>query len=144
MEQANASSIINSLGGGQHEHLGLVLPDAEWNRITGYTYNKPSYPVNFKLDENTQPHEAFIMRELYNEKLDLFRENAAIESAIKSQIVAVIEPLYLKELKNSTTETIKHTISQILTQIFQQYWASSISPVMRRRRKSTEFCIQYK
>ena len=61
------------------------------------------------------------MRELHNEKLNLFRETAAIESAIKSQIVAAIDPIYLKEFKNSTTATIKHTISQILTYRFQRY-----------------------
>ena len=61
------------------------------------------------------------MRELYNEKLNLSCETAVIESAIKSQIVAAINPIYLKELKNSTTETIEHTISQILTHLFLRY-----------------------
>ena len=44
MTKANASSVISNLGGGQHGHLGLVIPDAKYNRITGYTYTKPSHP----------------------------------------------------------------------------------------------------
>ena len=49
MVRANASSIISDLGGGQHGHIGLVIPDAEYNRITGYIYNKPSHPGDLKF-----------------------------------------------------------------------------------------------
>ena len=73
------------------------MPDAEYNRITEYTYNKPSHPIYLKISENTPLHEAIIMRELHNYKLNLFLETAAIESAIKSQIVAAIKPIYLKK-----------------------------------------------
>ena len=109
--------MISNLGEGQHGHL----PDAEYNRITGYTNTKPSHPGDLKIAENTQVHKAIIMRNLHNKKLNLFCETAAVESAIKSQILAAIEPIYLKELKNRTTETIEHAISQILTHLFQQY-----------------------
>ena len=61
------------------------------------------------------------MRELQIKKLNLFREAASIETTTKSQIVAAINSIYLKELKNSTTETIEETISQILMHLFQQY-----------------------
>ena len=61
------------------------------------------------------------MRKLHNKKLNLFRETFAIESAIKRQKVGEIKPIYLKELKNGTIEIIKHTISQILTHLFQRY-----------------------
>ena len=60
------------------------------------------------------------MRELHNVKLNLLRKTAAIESAIKSQIVAAINPIYLKKLKNSITETIEHKISQTSTHLFQR------------------------
>ena len=121
MVKANASFVISDTGGGQQGHLGLVIPNAEYNRITGCTYNKPSHPGNLKIHENTLIHEAIIMRELHNKKLNLFREKTVIKSAIKSQIVAAIDPIYHKELKNSTMETIKHTILQILMHCFQQY-----------------------
>ena len=87
----------------------------------GCTYNEPSHPGDLNISENTPLHEAIIMRELHNEKLNLFRETAVIKSALKSQIIVTFDPIYLKELKNSTTETIKYTILQILTHLFQQY-----------------------
>ena len=110
--------MINNLGGGQHGHLGLAKSDAEYNQITGYTYTKPTHPGEMKINKNTPLHEAIIMQELHNEKLNLFHETAVIECAIKSQIVAAINSIYLKEFKNSTTETIEHTI---VTHLFQQY-----------------------
>ena len=39
------------------------------------------------------------------QKIKFFHETTAIESVIKSQIVAAIDPIYLQELKNSTMET---------------------------------------
>ena len=79
------------------------------------------HPGDVKIAENTPLHEAIIMRELQIKKLNLFREAASIETTTKSQIVAAINSIYLKELKNSTTETIEETISQILMHLFQQY-----------------------
>ena len=121
MVKANASSVISNLGGAQHGHLGLVIPDAEYDGIKGYTYNKLSHPGDLKIGKNTPLYEAIIMRELQIKKLNLFREAASIETTTKSQIVAAINSIYLKELKNSTTETIEETISQILMHLFQQY-----------------------
>ena len=44
MIKTNASSVISNLGAGQHGHRGLVVPDAEYNQITGYTYTKLTHP----------------------------------------------------------------------------------------------------
>ena len=60
------------------------------------------------------------MRELYNKKMNLFHETAATKNALKGQILAAIGPIYLKELKIRATETIKSTISQILTYCHRQ------------------------
>ena len=121
MIKANASSVISNLGGGQHGHLGLVVPDAEYNQITGYTYTKPTHPGQLKIKENTPLHKAIIMQESNNEKLNLFCEINAIESAIKSQIVTAINPMYFNELKNNSTATIEHTIARMVMHFFQQY-----------------------
>ena len=58
MIKANASCVISDLGGGQHGHLDLVIPDAKYNRITGCTYIKPTHPGHLKIKENTPLHEA--------------------------------------------------------------------------------------
>ena len=71
MIKANASCVISDLGGGQHGHLGLVIPDAKYNRITGCTYIKPTHPGDLNIKENTPLHEAIIMQEVHNKILHI-------------------------------------------------------------------------
>ena len=45
--------MIRNLGGGQHSHIGLVMPEEEYNQVTGYTYTKPRHPGELKIEINT-------------------------------------------------------------------------------------------
>ena len=79
-----------------------------------------------KITDNTELHDAIILQEWHNKKLQLFRETLAVESILKSQIIASIDPIYLKDLKNTTTETITYTIPFIFTYLFQNF--GQVSP----------------
>ena len=121
MIKASASSVVSNLAGSSHGHLDLFIPESEYTKIRGSAYTKPEYPSEFKIKNNTELHDVIILRELHNKKLQLFLEMLAIESVLKSQITASIDSIYLKELKNTTTETIRYTIPYIFTYLFQQY-----------------------
>ena len=97
--KANVSSIIADLGQGQHEHLKLVIPSTEYNSITGYTHIKPTYPGDLKIKVDILLHNVIIMRDLHNEKLNLFCELTVIKGTLKDQIVTTIDPIHFKELK---------------------------------------------
>ena len=99
MIKANASSVVSNLCGGSHGHLGLVIPESEYTKITGTVHKKTEYPGELKIKDNTELHFAIILRELHNEKLQLFRATITVESILKSQIIASIDSIYLKELK---------------------------------------------
>ena len=109
MIKANASSVVSNLGDDSHSHLGLVIPKSEYTKITGTIYKTPQHPGELKINENTELHNEFL-RELYNERLHLFLETLAIESILQSQITASIDPMYLKELKN-TAYTIPYILA---------------------------------
>ena len=87
MIKANASSVISNLGGGLHSHLRLVVPDAEYNQITGYTYTNPTHPGELKIAENIPLHKAIIMQELHNEKLDFFM--TPLQSKVQSRVISL-------------------------------------------------------
>ena len=89
--------------------------------ITGTVYKKCQHPCELKINENTNLQDAIILPESHNEKLHLSCETLAIKSILKSQITAALDPIYLKELRNTTTETITFTIPYIFTYLFQQY-----------------------
>ena len=57
--------------------------------------------------------------QIYKMQYYLFREALAIESILKSQITTALDPVYLKERRNTTTETITFTIPYIFTYLFQ-------------------------
>ena len=40
----NAMSIASTEGGGAHGHLGIVMPDAEYQALTGVAYVAPAHP----------------------------------------------------------------------------------------------------
>ena len=84
----------------------MILLSSEYNNNTSIAYIKPEHRGELKIDDNTPLHEAIILCERHTKKLRLFRETVAIEVALNSQIISAIDPLYLKELKNPTTETI--------------------------------------
>ena len=61
------------------------------------TPTKKNHQGDLKIKESIQLHEAIIMRELHNEELQLFRESAAIENTLKSQIVALFNTISVTE-----------------------------------------------
>ena len=109
------------LGRGKHGHLGLVIPKSEFWKIIGTIYKKLVHPGKLKIEENTALHNAIILQERHNEKLQVFRESTTVEAVFESQIIAAINPMYLKELKNNTRETVTFSITYIFTYLFQQY-----------------------
>ena len=119
--KVNGTSVVSNLGGGAHGHLRLVIPELEYSKIIGTTNKKIQHPGELKIKENTALHDTIILRELHNEKLQIFREKTAVKAALKSLIIAAINSIYLKELKNITTETITFTIPYIFTYLFQRY-----------------------
>ena len=65
MIKTNALSVVSNLGGGSHSHLGLVIPQLEYSKITATVYKKPEHPDELKIKENTEPNDAIILRELH-------------------------------------------------------------------------------
>ena len=42
--QTNAASVQSDLGGGEFRHLGLILPNAKCQELTGHEYVIPAHP----------------------------------------------------------------------------------------------------
>ena len=40
----NLATVPSPLGGGQHRHFGLILPDATYHRDTGFNFVRPVFP----------------------------------------------------------------------------------------------------
>ena len=61
------------------------------------------------------------MRDDYKRALELYKEIALVEKAIKTQIIEAIEERYVNTLVDRTNHTIQRTIPEILEFLFDRY-----------------------
>ena len=98
--KSNALSVASTLGGGIHGHLGLVLSNAEYDRITNVPYVRPPHPGPLIIAPGTAAHEAARLQRDHREIITFWRETVDVEKTIIKQIIAAVEPKYLKALRN--------------------------------------------
>ena len=117
--RSNATSVTSDLGGGAYGHLGLVLTNVEYQVVSPTAYNRPNHPGPLIIPIGTAQHEATRLREEHKTSIRLFRETIDVEKALIKQLVAAIEPKYLKSLRNDHTNAIDVSISAVLTHLFE-------------------------
>ena len=82
--KANSGSINCDLGGGKQGHLGLVLPEIDYTKLSTEPYTEQTHPGSLNIPIATAHHEAVRLREKHNEKLYIFCEALNIENIFKS------------------------------------------------------------
>ena len=119
--KANATSVTSDLGGGANGHLGLVLTPAEYTTVSATAYNRPVHPGPLVIAPGTAQHEATRLRTDHKEAIRLFRETIDVEKALIKQIVAAVEPKYLKNLRDANSNAINVPVHAVLTHLFNRY-----------------------
>ena len=124
--KANAQTVDTTLGGGAHGHLGLISTPQVYATITGTSpYIRPALPTLDILPTDTQ-YQIAQKRHQYGEDMRQYREVQGIERAIIQQLVAAIEPKYIRALRDDKTNKITKTIPNIFRYLFETY--GDISP----------------
>ena len=121
--KANAQAVHSTLGGGKHGHLGLICsPETYSTLVLGNTsYVKPTNPGRLVIDGTETQYQIAQRRDEHTEALRVFQEYLGVERALIQQIVAAIEPKYLKALRNSVTNKIIQSIPSIFDYLFETY-----------------------
>ena len=128
--KTNATSVTTDLGGGGHGHLGLVLTPAEYLIVSATAYNRPPHPGTLTIAPGTAQHEATRLRNDHKEAIRLFRETVDVEKALIKQLVAAIEPKYLKSLRDATSNAITIPLHDVLTHLFTRYGGVNADALM--------------
>ena len=128
--KTNASSVTTDLGGGAHEHLGLVLTPAEYAAISAQAYVRPVHPGALVIPPGTAQHEATRLREEHKAQIRLFRETVDVEKALIKQLVAAIEPKYIRNLRNADSNAIALPLHDVLTFLFTRYGVVNADTLM--------------
>ena len=129
--KANAMAVNSDLGGGRHGHLGLVLTQAEYSRISNVDYIRPEHPGEIRIPGNSTQHEATRLRNDHKEAIKLFRETVDLEKALRYQITAAVPEEYLDALRNRAANAITDTIPVILQHLFDNYGTVEMEEVLR-------------
>ena len=131
--KANASSVWSELGGGAHAHLGLVLTNGEYANITEMPYIFPAHPGPLEILALTAQHAETRMREDHKVIIRVFRKATDLQKAVTRQIVKARDPIYIKTLRDRSTNTIQVSVHMVLAYLFTTY--GTIEPEVLRGRK---------
>ena len=120
--------MYSTYGGGEHSHLCLICSPATYaTLVLGNTpYIKPPNPRRLIIEGNEMQYQIAQCWEKHEEALRLFQEYLGVEQALIQQIVAAIEPKYLKVLQNLVTNKKFQFIPTIFTFFFETY--SDVTP----------------
>jgi hypothetical protein len=120
--KTNAITVNSTLGGGNYGHLGLVLPATEYAAIPNTTaYTRPPNPGVLVIQPNTPNHEAVRRESEHREEKRIWRECIDVEQALLKQIVAAVDPKYLKALRSKLTNKITKNVSEVFEYLFDRY-----------------------
>ena len=121
----NAQSVQTILVGGEHGHLGLVCSDETYQALVPGVepYERPTNPgpLDIDTDDCLTQYQIAQERDQHAEAIRLFREVVGVECTIIQQIVAAVEPKYLRALRQPGTNKLQQTIPKILEHLFDTY-----------------------
>ena len=111
--KANAASVPSTLGGGTFGHLGLVLTPQQYAMISNAPFNRPNHPGPCVIPQNSTQAQIQAIKDTHTEQLRIFNEVLGVEAALRQQINAAVEDLYLKAIRNRQTNAIILPVSDI-------------------------------
>ena len=116
--KSNLTSIPCDLGGGAHEHLGLMLTAAEYMNVVVIPYIHPVHPGVLDIAVGTATYEATRLREEHKEVIRLNNEANNVKTALLNQLSRPLPNLYLKSFRNTYSNTFNVNIFTILQHLF--------------------------
>ena len=129
----NAQNVPCPLGGGNHGFLGMVLTAAEYAVVVpAHQFVAQAHPGNLTIPAGTTAIQARVQESNYNNRMKLYEQCVAMEKALKQQIVKAIHEDWLEPLRNPITNSIDHTILNILAYLFTQHGDVSADALVRR------------
>ena len=100
----NAASLPKTLGGGQHDHIGIITTPQLYTTLAATPYESPHDPGI------TPIHAIGALAEIrqtnfliHKEERRIFDNHQTMEDALKSLIISSFIDLYISELRNKCT-----------------------------------------
>jgi hypothetical protein len=125
--QSNSRVIDTQLGGGTLGHLGLIMSDAAYSKITPPTAESPTFwvtsnaPGRAPADTDGAAAQLSTARHLWEEDVQTYRTYTSVKQALKKQIIGVFEPMYLEILNDNMVGYANISARDMLDHLFETY-----------------------
>jgi hypothetical protein len=118
---ANAQSVESRLGGGEHGHLGMIMPDYEYILISnnGEAYEPPEMPAvviyaGTAINRDQQKAD-------YTEAADRYFETRSLQGQLQKLIIQATPLRYIKKLAQGTRGFANVTPAGLLQHLITNY-----------------------
>jgi len=119
---ANAASVQSDLGDGNLGLLYLTVTPTVFNTLSDTAFVEPANPGQVPIvPAGTSTANAAHIRRLFDEDRRVFREYHNTDRALKSQLIATVDEMYIKALRNRVTGYAQVTTRQLLQHLFDTY-----------------------
>jgi hypothetical protein len=121
--KANASSINSELGDGAYGHLALTVPTAVYSTLSNTPFVIPVNPGATApvLANNATGAQLAANRDTYAANLRLYRLCNNVQNALKTQLLAAVDDIYVRTLRNTHTGYANVTVLQLLNHLYATY-----------------------
>jgi hypothetical protein len=124
MLRVNARSIDTHLGGGAFGHIGVIISDAAYEMISPLNaWENPEFPgrAPTAIDGGGTAAQISAAKHLWEEATTDFKTYNTVQSALKKQIITVIEPMYIEILNDDLVGFANTTSRDMLDHLFLSY-----------------------
>lgn len=119
---SNAASVQSELGGGQLGHLGLTVSPAVYATLSADPFVVPpnpgptgTVPAHATAPQITETHRA------HQELLRIWRKANNVDMAIKHQLIAAVEPMFLRAIMHRHTGFASVTTRALIVHLMTSY-----------------------
>jgi hypothetical protein len=121
--KANASCINSELGGGDLSHLALTVTTAVYTTLSNVPFVTPVNPGATApvLGNNATGVQLAANCDTYAANLCLYRLCNNVQNALKTQLLAAIDNIYMRTLRNTHTGYANVTVLQLLNHLYATY-----------------------
>ena len=134
---SNAAVIQTTLGGGQHGHIGLIMQPALYANLSATPFIIPQdpgpLPVFNPNIRYTAADRETVIRE-HKEQTRLYQTIVNVDLALKKQLIAAVEDVYLAEKKDRYMGFLHVRTRHLLEHLMQRY--GNITPLARKQNKT--------
>jgi hypothetical protein len=124
MLRANACSIDTHLGGGAFGHLGVIISYAAYEMISPLNaWENPEFPgwVPTTIEGGGTAAQISAAKHRWEEAISDFKTYNTVQSALKKQIITVLEPMYIDILNDDLVGFTRTTSRDMLYHLFLSY-----------------------